>query len=69
MNRVEKFLLEREMKKMLSNITAHPKTTLAGAALAGLGVLAGGRSWESILISILTAVLGALAKDPGSVQK
>lgn len=63
MNIVEKYLIDREMKKMLNNITTHWKTTVAGAALAAGGVVANGRSWQAILIAVLTAVLGALAKD------
>lgn len=64
MKSLKEYLLEREIKKMLSNITAHWKTTLAGAALAAAGVVANGRSWQSILLAVLTAFLGALAQDP-----
>ncbi len=53
---------------MLTNITAHPKTTIIGALLAATSILANGRSWQSIAIAIVTAILGALAKDPNSIH-
>lgn len=68
MNRLFRIILEREMNKMLTNIWAHPKTTLAGIGLAVLHVLANGRTWQSIALAIFTAILGAIAKDPNSTH-
>ena len=51
---------------MLTNLFAHPKTTLSGVLLAVLQVVANGRDWKSISLALFTAVLGALAKDPNS---
>lgn len=53
---------------MLTNIAAHPKTTLVGALLAALQILANGRSWQAIALAVFTAVLGALSKDPNSTH-
>ena len=51
---------------MLTNIWAHPKTTLAAAALAALQVLAHGVNWKSLLLAAGMAALGAISKDPNS---
>lgn len=64
MNAIEKFILRRELNKMLKNISAHPKTTIIGALLAVSGVLANGRPWASIAVAAFTALLGALSQDP-----
>jgi hypothetical protein len=64
MNWLERKIVEREMNKMLKNISAHPKTTIIGALLAAAGVLANNRSWGSIAIAAFTAILGALSQDP-----
>lgn len=53
---------------MLTNILAHPKTTLTGIALAVLQVLANGRSWQAITLAVVTGILGAVSKDPNSIH-
>lgn len=69
MNLLERYILQRELNKMLNNVTQHLKTTLTGAALAALQVLANGRDWKTIALAVLTAVLGALAQDPSKQEK
>lgn len=52
---------------MLTNIWAHPKTTILGILGLIAQVLANGRSWSTIIVAILTAIL-AVSKDPNSVH-
>lgn len=68
MNFLERMILRRELNKMLTNIFAHPKTTLIGVGLAIAQVFLNGRTGQAVTMAILTAVLGALSKDPNSTH-
>ena len=48
---------------MLTNIYKHPGTTIVGILGVIAQVLLNGRTWGTVVVAILAAVLGA-SKDP-----
>lgn len=48
----------------LSNIKAHPKTTIVGALIAVATTLTSTHDWKHALLAIAVLLLSALAKDP-----
>ena len=53
---------------MLTNVSKHWKTTAVGIGLAVAQVFLNGRSGQAIAMAVLTAILGALSKDPNSIH-